>query len=80
MFKAQNTLVLEHKKVNNHKSMRKIFHSIAKIGLLKQFRNMVLWFFSVIIYRNNSIEKWKWQVVYGDSISSKHLGTREYNQ
>ena len=31
MFKAQNTLVLEHKKINDHKSMRKIFHLSAKV-------------------------------------------------
>ena len=31
MFKVQNIFVLKHRKVNDHKSMCTIFHSIAKL-------------------------------------------------
>ena len=30
-FKAQSILVLEYKKIDDHKSMHKIFHSISKL-------------------------------------------------
>ena len=84
----QIILVLENRKSDDHKSMRKVFHlitklfvnhsdigkaygstlesvitkiknSVKKIEWLKQLWNMILSFFSVIIDRNNSIEKWR---------------------